>query len=211
MNFQALGGVFVVLAVLFAVPASAIPLKIVALGDSLTAGYGLAHADGFAEKLEKALKSRGHDVEIVNAGVSGDTTSGGLARLDWALGSDTDAVIIELGANDMLRGLPVQNIRDNLDAILRQVQARGLPVVLAGMRAAPNLGVEYGKAFDAIFPELAEKYGVLFYPFFLEGVAGSAALNQADGIHPQAAGVDIIVRGILPVVETLITAAKATQ
>ncbi|MBA4781617.1 MAG: arylesterase [Rhizobiales bacterium] len=211
MNFQALGGVFVVLAVLFAVPASAIPLKIVALGDSLTAGYGLAPADGFAEKLEKALKSRGHDVEIVNAGVSGDTTSGGLARLDWALGSDTDAVIIELGANDMLRGLPVQNIRDNLDAILRQVQARGLPVVLAGMRAAPNLGVEYGKAFDAIFPELAEKYGALFYPFFLEGVAGSAALNQADGIHPQAAGVDIIVRGILPVVETLITAAKATQ
>lgn len=211
MNFQALGGVFVVLAVLFAVPASAIPLKIVALGDSLTAGYGLAPADGFAEKLEKALKSRGHDVEIINAGVSGDTTSGGLARLDWALGSDTDAVIIELGANDMLRGLPVQNIRDNLDAILRQVQARGLPVVLAGMRAAPNLGVEYGKAFDAIFPELAEKYGALFYPFFLEGVAGSAALNQADGIHPQAAGVDIIVRGILPVVEMLITAAKATQ
>lgn len=211
MNFQALGGVFIILAVLFAVPASAIPLKIVALGDSLTAGYGLAPADGFAEKLEKALKSRGHDVEIVNAGVSGDTTSGGLARLDWALGSDTDAVIIELGANDMLRGLPVQNIRDNLDAILRQVQARGLPVVLAGMRAAPNLGVEYGEAFDAIFPELAEKYGVLFYPFFLEGVAGSAALNQADGIHPQAAGVDIIVRGILPVVEMLITAAKATQ
>lgn len=211
MNCHALSGVFVALAVLLAAPAFSSPLIIVALGDSLTAGFGLPPADGFTAKLEKALKDRGHDVDIVNAGVSGDTTSGGLARLDWSLGPDTDGVIIELGANDMLRGLPVENIRDNLDAMLEKVHARGLPVLLAGMRAAPNLGAEYGKAFDAIYPELAEKHGALLYPFFLDGVAGSAVLNQPDGLHPEAAGVDIIVERILPAVEKLIAAVKATQ
>lgn len=183
-------------------------VKIVAFGDSLTAGFGLARQDGFTVKLQSALQSKGHDVVIVNAGVSGDTTSGGLARLDWSLAADTDAVILELGANDMLRGIKVDAVRHNLDAMLQLLQVRKLPVLIAGMKAAPNLGEDYARAFDAIYPDLAEEYDTLFYPFFLDGVAGNVVLNQADGIHPSASGVDVIVERILPKVEELISAVK---
>lgn len=184
--------------------AQAGPVRIVALGDSLTAGLGVASEDAFPAKLQKALRAGGHAVEIVNAGVSGDTASGGLARLDWSVGEDAQGVIVELGANDMLRGIDPAVTRRALDEILTRLGNRKLPVLLCGMRAAPNLGPEYAASFDAIFPELAAAHGVLFYPFFLEGVATDRSLNQGDGLHPLAAGVDVIVRGILPKVEELL-------
>jgi len=190
-------------------PALAETLTIVALGDSLTAGYGLAPGQGFPSQLEKALRERGHDVRVVDAGVSGDTASGGLARLDWSVPPEADAVIVELGANDMLRGLDVGVPSAALDQLLARLRARDLPVLLAGMRATRNLGAEYGQAFEAIYPRLAEKHGALLYPFFLEGVAGNRALNQADGIHPTAEGIAVVVRNILPSVEKLIARAKA--
>ncbi|MEP3265189.1 MAG: arylesterase [Hyphomicrobiales bacterium] len=188
--------------------AMAEPIKIVAFGDSLMAGFGLSPQDGFTVKLQTTLQERGHEVLIVNAGVSGDTTSSGRSRLDWSVGPDTDAVILELGANDMLRGIKVDAVRGNLDAIVKALQARDIPVLIAGMQAAPNLGKEYVKAFNAIYWDLATQYDMLLYPFFLDGVAGSAGLNQADGIHPTAAGVDVIVDRILPKVEELIAAVK---
>lgn len=185
--------------------AAAEPITIVALGDSLTAGYGLPNAaDAFPAKLEAALKARGHDVRVENAGVSGDTATGGLARLDWALGPETDGVIVELGANDMLRGVDPKETRKAIDGIVARLSERGLPVLVAGMLAAPNLGEPYGRAFNAIFPEVAERYGAVFYPFFLDGVAADPKLNQPDGIHPTAAGVDVIVERILPSAEALI-------
>ena len=189
-------------------PVMAETVKIVAFGDSLTAGFGLARKDGFTAKLQKALQARGHDVVIVNAGVSGDTTSGGLSRMDWSLEPDTDAVILELGANDMLRGIKVDEVRSNLAAMMKALKARKLPVLIAGMRAAPNLGEDYARAFDAIYPDLAEEYDTLLYPFFLDGVAGNVALNQEDGVHPTAVGIDVIVERILPKVEELISAVK---
>ena len=183
-------------------------MKIVVLGDSLTAGLGLSAADAFPAKLEKALKAKGLAVEVVNAGVSGDTTAGGLARLDWSVPAGTDAVIVELGANDMLRGGDPERTRQALDAIMRRLAERQIPVLLAGMRAAPNLGGDYARAFEPIYPDLAAKYGLLYYPFFLEGVASDAKLNQRDGLHPTSAGIDAIVARILPKVEELVAHAR---
>ncbi len=187
------------------------PVKIVALGDSLTAGFGVSAANAFPAKLEKALKAKGFAVEVVNAGVSGDTAAGGLARLDWAVPPDTDAVIVELGANDMLRGKDPNQTRHSLDEIVRQLTERRIAVLLTGMRAAPNLGGDYARGFEPIYPELAAKYDVLFYPFFLDGVASDSKLNQRDGLHPTPAGVDAIVGRILPKVEELVAQARARR
>jgi len=184
------------------------PVKIVALGDSLTAGYGLSAANAFPAKLEKALRAKGLAVEVVNAGVSGDTAAGGLERLDWSVPEGTDAVIVELGANDMLRGGDPERTRQALDAIVGRLTKRQIPVLLAGMRAAPNLGGDYARVFEPIYPELAAKYGVLYYPFFLDGVASDTKLNQRDGLHPTAGGIDAIVARILPKVEELVARAR---
>lgn len=185
-------------------PALADPIRIVAFGDSLTAGLGLEADAAFTDRLQTALAARGRDVVIVNAGVSGDTASDGLARLDWSVGDDADAVIVELGANDAFRGVDPAITRDALDRLLARLGDRGLPVLLAGMVAPPNLGRDYGAAFNPIYEELAARHGALLYPFFLDGVAARHDLNQPDGIHPNAAGVDVIVRRILPSVEALI-------
>lgn len=190
-------------------PAAAETVSLLALGDSLTAGYGLQPSDAFPVKLEAALKARGHDVKVINAGVAGDTALDGYSRLDWALSEDVDAVIVELGANDALRGLPVPQAEEALDKLLARLGEKNLPVLLAGMRAPPNLGPEYQAAFDGMYPRLAEKHGVLLYPFFLEGVAADVKLNQADGLHPNPEGVDVIVARILPEVERLLAAAAA--
>jgi acyl-CoA thioesterase-1 len=187
------------------------PLTVVALGDSLTAGYGLAGADAFPSRLQQALADKGVAVKIVNAGVSGDTAAGGLARLDWSVPDGTDAVILELGANDALRGFDPAVTRKALDAILGRLTARKIPVLLCGMLAPPNLGTEYGSAFDAIYPDLAAQYGAILYPFFLAGVAADPALNQHDGLHPTPAGVAVIVEKILPAVEQLIERAKTPR
>ncbi|HWJ72197.1 MAG TPA: arylesterase [Kaistia sp.] len=186
----------------------AAPVRILALGDSLTAGYGLGPEDGFTAQLERALKAKGLDVTIINAGVSGDTAEGGLARLDWALGDGADAAIVELGANDMLRGMDPASTRKALDAILARLSEKKIPILLAGMRAAPNLGPDYGARFDAIYPELATQYGAILYPFFLDGAAAQSALLQADGLHPNAKGVALIVERMLPSVERLVGETK---
>ncbi len=198
----------------FAVSPAAIaetPVKIVALGDSLTAGLGLPEKDGFVPRLQAALAAKGIAATIMNAGVSGDTTAGGLARLDWSVPEGTDAVILELGANDMLRGFKPQVTRDALDAIMQRLNDRHIAVLLCGMRAAPNLGGDFARSFEPIYRELATKYGVLLYPFFLDGVAGERNLNQHDGLHPTAAGVDTIVTGMLPKVEELIGRVRAAH
>jgi len=187
------------------------PVKIVALGDSLTAGYGLPVADAFPAKLRAALTAKGIAATIANAGVSGDTASGGLERIDWSVPVDASAVIVELGANDALRGIDPKLTEKALDAILTKLEARHLPVLLAGMKAPPNMGADYTKAFDAIYPALAAKHAVIFYPFFLDGVAAGRALNQGDGMHPNAAGVDVIVARMLPSVEQLIAKARPAQ
>ena len=188
-------------------------VKILALGDSLSAGYGLPEADAFPVQLERALRGKGYDVDIVNAGVSGDTASGGLERLDWALSDDTDAVIVELGANDMLRGIDPAITRKALDTILARLRTRGIEVLLCGMRSAPNMGETYGRAFEEVFTDLAAKYpdNVVFYPFFLDGVAAQAKLALADGMHPNAQGVATIVTGILPKAEELIARVNAKR
>ena len=180
-------------------------MTLVALGDSLTAGYGLAPGDGFAPKLETYLRARGLVVRVVNGGVSGDTSSGGLARFDWAVPDEADAIIVELGANDALRGINPDVTRANLTQIIEKSRARSLQILLAGMLAPPNLGPTYGEAFAAIYPDLARKYDVALYPFFLDGVAAQKSLNLADGIHPNAAGVDIIVSRIGPYAERLVS------
>ena len=187
------------------------PVKIVALGDSLTAGYGLPDKDGFVPRLNAALAAKGIAADVANAGVSGDTASDGLARLDWSVPQGTAADIVELGANDMLRGIKPEIVRDALETILRQLAAQHIAVLLCGMRAAPNLGAEYGQAFDRIYPELAAKYGVPLYPFFLDGVASNLNLTQRDGMHPNAAGVDVIVGRILPKVEDLIARVRSQR
>jgi acyl-CoA thioesterase-1 len=187
------------------------PLSIVALGDSLTAGYGLPANDAFPVQLQRALVAKGLAVHIVNAGVSGDTTSGGLSRLDWSVPDGTDAVILELGANDALRGFDPVIARKALDSMLRRLAERKIPVLLCGMVAPPNLGAEYGRAFNSIYPDLAAQYGAILYPFFLTGVAGDAKLNQHDGIHPTAPGVAVIVERMLPEVEQLIARVKAAE
>ena len=182
--------------------------RLVVLGDSLTAGYGLPGARAFPAQLEAALRAGGHDWRVIDAGVSGDTSAGGLARLDWALGAAPAIVIVELGANDGLRGLPTDRLHANLSAILARVAESGASVLLAGMRAPPNFGADYAAAFHAVYEALAEEHEVALYPFFLEGVAAVPELNQPDGIHPNAAGVAEIVRRILPHVGALIAERK---
>jgi len=179
-------------------------LRIVVLGDSLTAGYGLSPDNAFPARLETALQDRHPQVRVFNAGVSGDTSMGGLARLDWALADRPDLMIVELGANDALRGLNPQQTRQNLSSILDKLQENQVQALLTGMKAPRNLGEEYYTKFDRIYPELARQYDIPFYPFFLDGVAGDPELNQADGIHPTAAGVTVIVEGILPLVEEVL-------
>ena len=187
------------------------PVKIVALGDSLTAGFGLPSESAFPVKLQAALAAKGVAATVVNAGVSGDTASAGLDRLAWSVPEGTDAVILELGANDALRGLDPALTEKALTAILDKLQARHIPVLLAGMKAPRNLGSDYTAKFDAIYPALASTHPVVFYPFFLDGVAAEAHLNQGDGMHPNAAGVDVIVARILPKVEELIARARAAR
>lgn len=177
-------------------------LRIVALGDSLTAGYNLPASAAFPVVLERELRKNGHSVSIENAGVSGDTASGGRDRLDWSVPDGTGLVIVELGANDALRGLDPKITEAALDDILARLKARGIDALLAGMVAPPNYGADYAQAFNGIYRRLAEKHRVPLYPFFLDGVAGNARLNMADGIHPTAAGVEEIVRRILPLVES---------
>lgn len=189
--------------------AAAQTVTLLALGDSLTAGYGLQPSDAFPVKLEAALIARGHDVKVINGGIAGDTALDGASRVDWALSEEVDAVIVEFGANDALRGLPVPQAEQALDQLLTKLAERKLPVLLAGMRAPPNLGQDYQAAFDGMYPRLAEKHGSLLYPFFLDGVAAETKLNQADGMHPNPAGVDVIVSRILPSVERLLEQVAA--
>jgi acyl-CoA thioesterase I len=180
------------------------PIRLVALGDSLSAGYGLPQEAAFPAALERALKARGHNVEIVNAGVSGDTASAALDRLDWSVPDGTDGVIVELGANDMLRGLDPSVPRQAIETIVERLKARGIPVMLAGMYASRNMGASYVQKFDSLYPEIAKKHGLVLYPFFLDGVAGERSLNLQDGMHPTAKGIEIIVGRILPTVETFL-------
>lgn len=191
-----------------AVAAVAEPYRIVGFGDSLMAGYLLGPGESFPERLEARLRERGHAVEIANAGVSGDTTSGGLSRLDWSVPDGTDLVILELGANDMLRGVAPEVTERNLEAMIERLGERGIAIVLAGMVAAPNLGPDYAAGFNAIFPRLAERHDLPLYPFFLDGVAADRALLLEDGMHPNAAGVERMVEGMLPVVEALLPRGK---
>lgn len=186
-------------------------LQIVAFGDSLSAGFQLKPAEAFPARLEAALKARGHAVEVANAGVSGDTTAAGLQRLDWAVPDGTDIVILELGANDMLRGQDPASARTNLDTIIKRLKAKGATVLLAGMRSLGNWGPDYAVRFEAIFPDLAKAHGLTLYPFFLDGVVGRRELNLADGMHPNPQGVDAIVRGILPTVEQVISEVRRAK
>jgi acyl-CoA thioesterase-1 len=186
-------------------------VRIVAFGDSLTAGFELAPADAFPAQLERELKARGYAVELINAGVSGDTTAAALERLSWAIPEGSDAVIVELGANDALRGLDPANAETNLDLLIAALKKAGMEVLLAGMRAPSNFGTSYANAFDAIFPDLAAKHGLILYPFFLDGVAFKPDLSLSDGLHPNADGVGVIVKNILPSVEMLIARVKAKQ
>ena len=187
------------------------PLRILALGTSLTQGYNLPPGTDYCAVLEAKLKARGHNVSVINGGVSGDTTAGGLSRLEWLLEEPVDGVIVELGSNDALRSFDTKETTRNLDAILDMLGKRGLPVLFAGMKAPRNLGPEYVDAFDSIFPALAKKHDVLFFPFFLEGVAAEPKLNQRDGIHPNEKGTQVIVRNILPHAEALLAEIKARQ
>jgi len=181
---------------------------IVAFGDSLTAGLGLPEKDSFPAQLERALKARGQEVKVINAGVSGDTASAGLARLDWAMPDDASAVIIELGANDALQGLDPAATKATLEKIITELKARGLPILLAGMEAPPNLGKEYVEQFRALYADLAQRYDLILYPFFLDGVALDDKYTLGDGMHPNAEGVARIVDGILPKVEELLAKEK---
>jgi len=187
------------------------PIKLAVLGDSLSAGYGLLAGAAFPARLQKALRDKGIQVDILNAGVSGDTTSAGRDRLDWSIPDGTEAVIVELGANDALRGLDPKVTKAALEDIVKQLQGRKIAVMLAGMVAPPNYGPDYAGKFDPIYADLAKAYGVPLYPFFLDGVAGEAKLNQPDGLHPTAAGIDIIVARILPAVEAFLTKVSAQR
>jgi acyl-CoA thioesterase-1 len=189
--------------------AAAKPARILAIGTSLTQGYNLPPGTDFTAVLQARLRAKGYDVLVINAGVSGDTSAGGLARLDWTLSQPFDGAIVELGSNDALRGLDIAQTRGNLDAILVGLKKRGIAVLLTGMKSPRNLGSEYVTEFDALYPALAKKHGVLFYPFFLDGVAANLKLNQADGIHPNEQGTQSIVRGILPYVQKLLEQIKA--
>lgn len=214
MSFKAALGFFVSLAItalLSAGAALAEPIKLVGFGDSLMAGYQLPASDAFPVKLEAALRAKGYDVEIANAGVSGDTSSGGLARLDWSVPDGTKGVILELGANDALRGIAPEETEKNIDAMLTRLKERGIAVLLAGMLAPPNMGADYGKRFNGIYQRMAEKHGVALYPFFLDGVAAQADLQIDDGMHPNPAGVDVMVARILPTAEAFLKTVIAGE
>lgn len=189
---------------LIALTSHARELKLLAFGDSLIAGYGLPKKDGFTDQLETSLKAEGRKVTVVNAGISGDTTAGGLARIDWALASKPDVVLLELGANDSLRGINPEVTRRNLKGILERLKLKKIPVLLAGMLSPTNMGREYGREFKSVYIDLSKKFDVVFYPFFLEGVAGSVKFNQADGMHPNKLGVAIITRNIMPSIHALL-------
>ena len=186
-------------------------ISLVGFGDSLMAGYQLPPQDAFPARLEKALKEKGLDVTIANAGVSGDTSSGGLARIDWSVPDGTKGVILELGANDALRGIPPEATRKNIEAMITRLKDRGIAVLLAGMMAPPNMGADYAARFNPIFPELAEKYGLELYPFFLDGVVTEAKLKLEDGIHPNGDGVGVMVEKTLPVVERFLATLNKTE
>lgn len=214
MSFKAALGFFASLAItalLSAGAALAEPIKLVGFGDSLMAGYQLPAPDAFPVKLEAALKVRGYDVEVANAGVSGDTSSGGLARLDWSVPDGTKGVILELGANDALRGIAPEETEKNIDAMLTRLKERGIAVLLAGMLAPPNMGADYEKRFNGIYERMAEKHGVALYPFFLDGVAAQADLQIDDGMHPNPAGVDVMVAKILPTAEAFLKSVMAGE
>lgn len=187
------------------------PVKMVVLGDSLSAGLGLSAPAAFPARLQKALQSKGIAVDVINAGVSGDTTSGGRDRLDWSVPEGTQAVIVELGANDALRGVDPKVTRSALTDILTRLKARKIAVLLCGMYAPPNYGTDYSARFNAIYPDIAKEFGVPLYPFFLEGVATEAKLNQPDGLHPTAEGIDVIVKNILPTVEAFLGAIEGQR
>jgi acyl-CoA thioesterase-1 len=214
MAFKATLGFLTALAItaLLSVGAArAEPVKLVGFGDSLMAGYQLPAGDAFPVKLEAALRAKGHEVEIANAGVSGDTTSGGLARLDWSIPDGTQGVILELGANDALRGIAPEETEKNLDTMITRLKERGIAVLLAGMLAPPNMGPEYAERFNAIYGKLAEKHDVPLYPFFLEGVVTKADLQLEDGMHPNAKGVDAMVQAMLPAAERFLASIKAGE
>jgi acyl-CoA thioesterase-1 len=187
------------------------PVKIVVFGDSLVAGYGLAASEAFPAVLQKMLTEKGQAVTLTNAGVSGDTASGGLARLDWSVPDGTQGVILELGANDMLRGTDPAVTKDALEKIITRLKERGIAVLLAGMLAAPNLGPDYTARFNAIYPDLAREHGLMLYPFFLDGVAGDSTLNLPDGLHPTAEGVRRIATAMLPTVEKFVASLAAAR
>ncbi|MBO6917521.1 MAG: arylesterase [Rhizobiaceae bacterium] len=191
--------------------ANAKPLNVVAFGDSLMAGYQLDRQDAFPNRLAEALNANGLEINMTNAAVSGDTTSGGLARLDWSVPDGTDVVILELGANDALRGLPVETTRENLDNMMTRLRERNITVFLMGMLAPPNMGTAYEEAFNSIYPELADKFEVELYPFFLEGVAGIPELNLSDGIHPNPKGIAVMVENILPAAQTFFKAQAVEE
>jgi acyl-CoA thioesterase-1 len=203
-------GLFLVAGVKITAAQQTAPLKLMILGDSITAGYGLPGPEAWPVKLEVALKAAGQDVRVIAAGVSGDTTAGGRSRLDWALADKPDAVIVALGGNDGLRGLPPRDTQANLEDILSRLKAKGLPVLLAGMLAPPNLGADYGRDFAASFTNLAKAHPeAVFYPFLLEGVAGDPAMNQPDRIHPNPQGVAEMIRRMMPAVRTLLAKAQS--
>jgi len=208
-NAAAVFGLLLLMGLMAGRATAAAPLRLLVLGDSLAAGYGLPQTDGFEARLAAALREKGLTVTIIDAAVSGDTTAGGRARLDWALGDGADAALVELGGNDGLRGLDPAATEANLNAVLDALAARHIPVLLSGMYAPPNLGADYGRAFRAVFDRLGRRPGVRYDAFFLEGVAANPALNQPDGIHPNAEGVRRIVARLLPQVEALLDAAHA--
>ena len=214
MRFKVLPAQFLVIAGLvlaFALPVRAESLKLVGFGDSLMAAYDLAKEDCFPAQLQAALRERGHDVEIADAGVSGDTTSGGLSRLDWSIPDGTDGVILELGANDALRGVSPDKTRENLEAMIKRLDERGIPVLLAGMLAPPNMGPGYEDKFNAIYPDLAKEHDLILYPFFLDGVTGEPGMVLSDGMHPSASGVEEMVERFLPVAEEFIARIEETR
>ncbi|WP_028746403.1 arylesterase [Rhizobium mesoamericanum] len=190
----------IVASLTFAVAANARTINLVGFGDSLMAGYQLPPGDGFPEKLQAALKAKGVDISIANAGVSGDTTTGGLARIDWSVPDSTDGVILELGANDALRGIPPEESEKNLERMIARLKERGIAVLLVGMRAPPNMGGDYAARFNPIYQKLAQKHGVALYPFFLDGVALEAGLKLEDGMHPNSKGVDMMVEKMEPAI-----------
>ncbi|MBY5665569.1 arylesterase [Rhizobium leguminosarum] len=213
MRFKVAALQFTVIAVslIFATAADARTINLVGFGDSLMAGYQLPPGDGFPEKLQAALKAKGLDVTIANAGVSGDTTTGGLARIDWSVPDGTDGVILELGANDALRGIPPEESEKNLDQMIIRLKERGIAVLLAGMMAPPNMGADYAARFNPIYQKLSEKHGLPLYAFFLDGVALEAGLKLDDGMHPNARGIDVMVEKMEPAVTNFVEAISSVK